>query len=101
MEISLGEISAVFKAFSDTNRLEILAILKEGEHCAYELLEQLQIGQSTLSHHMKILTDSGIVLATKHGKWTHYKIDAAGCKHAISIIKDFSVTKKRKPLCCK
>lgn len=101
MEQSLEEIAVVFRAFSDTNRLEILDILRSGEHCACELLEKLEIGQSTLSHHMKILTDSGIVLATKDGKWTHYTIEPVGCKHAIAIIKEFSVTKKRKPVCCK
>lgn len=57
----------IFKAFCDENRIEILEILKSGEHCACELLDQLQIGQSTLSHHMKILIDSGIVKAKKDG----------------------------------
>ena len=65
----------VFKAFCDENRLEILTILKNGEKCACVLLENLKIGQSTLSHHMKILCDSGIVSARKEGKWTHYSID--------------------------
>ena len=51
----------VFKAFCDENRLQILEMLRSGEKCACVLLENLQISQSTLSHHMKILCDSGIV----------------------------------------
>lgn len=101
MENNLEDIATVFKAFSDTHRLEILTILKSGEHCACELLEKLEIGQSTLSHHMKILTESGIVIASKHGKWIHYRIDPVGCKHATALIKEFSVSKKRVPACCK
>lgn len=61
-------IALIFKAFCDENRVEILEILKEGEHCACELLDKMQISQSTLSHHMKILIDSGIVESKKDGK---------------------------------
>lgn len=58
----------VFKAFDDINRLQILEMLRESEKCACVLLEDLQISQSTLSHHMKILCDSGIVTGRKEGK---------------------------------
>lgn len=68
----------VFKAFCDENRLMILELLQTGEKCACKLLEDLNIGQSTLSHHMKILCDSGVVNARKEGKWTHYSISVEG-----------------------
>ena len=68
----------VFKAFCDENRLQILGLLRSGEKCACKLLDELQIGQSTLSHHMKILCDSGVVRGRKEGKWVHYSIDPAG-----------------------
>ena len=64
----------VFKAFCDENRLQVLELLRSGEKCACVLLEKLQISQSTLSHHMKILCESGVVVARKDGKWTHYSI---------------------------
>lgn len=51
-----SEDAKVFKAFCDVNRLRILEMLSTGEKCACKLLDELQIGQSTLSHHMKILT---------------------------------------------
>lgn len=60
-----------FKALSDSNRIWILNILKEGEFCACKLLEMLNVGQSTLSHHMKILVDAKIVNTRKEGKWMH------------------------------
>lgn len=72
----------VFKAFCDENRLQVLELLRGGEKCACVLLEKLQISQSTLSHHMKILCDSGIVVARKDGKWTYYSISREGSEQA-------------------
>lgn len=76
----------VFKAFCDENRLRILACLRGGEQCACKLLEELQISQSTLSHHMKLLCDSGVVRGRKEGKWVHYAIDPQGAAHAITLL---------------
>ena len=72
----------IFKAFCDENRLQILELLRGGEKCACRLLEELSISQPTLSHHMKILCDSGIVLGRKEGKWMHYRISLSGLQIA-------------------
>ncbi len=76
----------VFKAFCDENRLMILELLQSGEKCACVLLDQLHIAQSTLSHHMKILVESGIVTARKEGKWTHYSISSEGVNDAKTLL---------------
>ena len=65
----------IFKAIGDVNRLQILELLRNGERCACMLLEDLQISQSTLSHHMKLLCDAGLVCGRKDGKWVHYSIE--------------------------
>ena len=80
------EIAKVFKAFCDENRLQILEMLRSGEKCACKLLDELHIGQSTLSHHMRILCDSGIVKGRKEGKWVHYSIDPAGADRAKQLL---------------
>ena len=72
------EIAAMFKAFCDENRLQILEMLREGEKCACHILEEMQITQPTLSHHMKILCDAGVVVGRKEGKWMHYSISESG-----------------------
>lgn len=82
-----SEDAAVFKAFCDVNRLQILEILRSGEKCACVLLESLQISQSTLSYHMKILCDSGIVTSHNVGKWTHYEISEKGRKKAMELLR--------------
>lgn len=64
----------IFKALADENRLEIIELLKSGEKCACKLLDALKIGQPTLSHHMHILCESGLVSARRDGKWTYYSL---------------------------
>lgn len=68
----------VFKALSDPNRLRILEILTGGEQCACKILEELNISQPTLSHHMKILCDAGLTTCKRSGKWCHYTLDPEG-----------------------
>ncbi|MDD4493377.1 MAG: metalloregulator ArsR/SmtB family transcription factor [Eubacteriales bacterium] len=76
----------VFKAFCDVKRLRILELLRSGEKCACVLTDQLDIGQSGLSYHMKILCESGIVDSRQEGKWTHYKISKDGSSYAKAML---------------
>ncbi len=85
---SYKERAKIFKAFCDENRLQILDMLKSGEKCACKLVEELDISQSTLSHHMKILCDSGVVRGRKEGKWVHYSIDENGAQRAEEVLKN-------------
>ena len=82
----------IFKALGDPNRIAILKMLQSGEKCACKLLEELNIGQSTLSHHMKILCDSGIVIGRKEGKWMHYSISENGVQYAIDCLQALMIT---------
>ncbi|MEL4106897.1 metalloregulator ArsR/SmtB family transcription factor [Oscillospiraceae bacterium WX1] len=87
MELAHQDNARVFKAFCDENRLMILQLLRSGEKCACVLLEKLLISQSTLSYHMKILCDSGIVDSRQEGKWTHYQLSESGSQHALDLLK--------------
>lgn len=80
----------VFKAFCDSNRLLILEVLQTGEKCACVLQERLNMPQSTLSHHMKVLCESGIVVRRKDGKWSHYSISESKSRYAIELIEVFT-----------
>ncbi len=73
--MEMNQISLIGRALSDPNRLQIIHFLTYGELCAMELLEQMQIAQSTLSHHMKTLVDSGLVTMRKTAKWSHYSLN--------------------------
>jgi ArsR family transcriptional regulator len=94
--------AAVFKAFCDEKRLHILELLRSGEKCACVLLEQLDLGQSGLSYHMKILVESGVVESRQEGKWTHYKLSEKGSAYAASLLKELTTpnTVTSEPHCC-
>lgn len=72
------EDAKVFKALCDPKRLAILEQLRSGEKCACVLQEPMDLTQSGLSYHMKILCDSGIVTSRQEGKWTHYRLSPDG-----------------------
>ena len=65
----------ICKALSDTNRLEIVQMLSDGEKCGCKILDKFNITQPTLSHHMKILVDCGIVNDRKEGKRHYYSLN--------------------------
>lgn len=89
MDKDYEQEAKVFKAFCDPNRLKILNILKDGEHCACKLLEILDVSQSTLSHHMKILTDARVVNVRKDGKWSHYSLSGDGIEKVIQYLNNY------------
>lgn len=87
MDLTPTQNAKVFKAFCDEKRLAVLELLRSGEKCACVLIEQMEIGQSSLSYHMKILCESGIVESRQEGKWTHYKISEQGSDQALLLLK--------------
>lgn len=84
----------MIKALADENRLAILELLQGGEKCGCILLEELNITQSTLSHHMKILCDSGIVDWYKEGKWMHYSLSIKGSQALRQLIEKYTIAEE-------
>lgn len=87
LELDERKTATIFKAFCDENRIRILKLLITGEKCACRLLEEVHITQPTLSHHMKILCDSGIVVGRKDGKWMYYSISSEGADYAVKCLR--------------
>lgn len=88
MKLNEKKMALIFKALGDENRIRILKLLSGGEKCACRLLEELNISQPTLSHHMKVLCDAGIVTARKEGKWMHYSICCDGVCQLRSLLRE-------------
>ena len=80
------DMAGIFKALGDENRIRILKMLRSGEKCACKLLEELNISQPTLSHHMKILCECGLVSGRREGKWMHYSIHCDGVKQVRTLM---------------
>ncbi|MDY3929861.1 MAG: metalloregulator ArsR/SmtB family transcription factor [Clostridia bacterium] len=93
MKNKYTETAEIFKAFCDENRIRILEILQTGEKCGCKLLEELNVTQPTLSHHMKILCDSEIVEGHKKGKWTYYKISDEGRNNVLKLLEEITTIK--------
>lgn len=100
MDMSEKKTAEMFKALCDENRIRILKLLQNGEKCACVLLDDLHITQPTLSHHMKILCDSGIVVSRKEGKWMHYSISPEGSENAVSMLRKLTATNELGASCC-
>ena len=79
------EAVKIFKALADENRLEIIELLKCGEKCGCKLLDALKIGQPTLSHHMRVLCEAGLVSFRREGKWTYYSLS----KEKMTLMSEF------------
>ena len=74
--MNYSEAISLLKALADENRLKIVKELsKSDEMCACHLLEILDCNQSTLSHHMRVLANSKLVLARKDWKWVNYSLN--------------------------
>lgn len=75
-EFDRERLASNLKTLGDVNRLRILELLWDGqERCACRLLENLEISQPTLSHHMVALRDAGLIRARRDGRWMHYRLD--------------------------
>ncbi|RME69060.1 MAG: ArsR family transcriptional regulator, partial [Nitrospirae bacterium] len=70
----MREFLAITKALSDETRVRILKLLEQGELCVCELMEILQMGQSTVSKHLGILHNAGLVERRKEGTWAYYRL---------------------------
>lgn len=67
-------IIGVFQALGDENRLRIMEVLRDGEHCVCDLQSSLDLGQSLLSHHLRVLREAGLVHSRRDGRWVHYTL---------------------------
>ncbi len=92
----------VFKALCDETRVAIIKFLGSSERCACHISEELDIAQSKLSYHMKILCESGLVESWYVGKWTHYQISKSGSEIAIALLTELTTNASSdKSNCCK
>jgi len=94
LDKSFKVYALMMKALSDETRIKIFDMLSAGELCACKILEEFNITQPTLSYHMKMLCDSGLVSGRRDGVWMRYSInrDALG-----SIIELFGSIDEKLP----
>jgi ArsR family transcriptional regulator, arsenate/arsenite/antimonite-responsive transcriptional repressor len=72
------ELALAFKVLADPARLRLLSLVAsaaEGEACACDLVEPLGKSQPTVSHHLSVLTEAGLLTREKRGRWAWYRVD--------------------------
>lgn len=94
MENNYADYALLFKALSDETRLKIIDMLSCGELCACDILKSFHITQPTLSYHMKILTECGIVNGTRDGAWMHYTLNPETVNNILAYWKFITSSKE-------
>lgn len=74
----MSSLSSVLKLVSEKSRLKLLCILREGKHCVCEMEEHFDLSQSLISHHLRNLKSSGIVVSEKRGLRVYYSLTKKG-----------------------
>jgi ArsR family transcriptional regulator len=77
-EAEAEDLAAAFKVLADPARLRLLSIVANapaGEACACELVDPVGRSQPTVSHHLSVLTDAGLVTREKRGRWAWFRVD--------------------------
>lgn len=100
--ISGSELAGLFHALSDETRVRIVDLLRGGEHCVCELTEVLELRQSLLSFHLKVLKEAGIVQDRREGRWAYYALDPAVLSHMGGFLRELGRAPRRgkDPRCC-
>jgi ArsR family transcriptional regulator, arsenate/arsenite/antimonite-responsive transcriptional repressor len=80
-------LAGVFKALADPARVKLLSLIAAaGEACVCDLTEPLELAQPTVSHHMKILVETGLVAREQRGKWAYYRVNSDALDRVAQLI---------------
>jgi ArsR family transcriptional regulator len=98
----LAQVITRLKSLADENRLRILVLLADGERCVCDLQDELEIGQSLLSFHLKTLREAGLVTDRRSGRWAYFALSPVGLQASEDFIaglrKSAAAAKRRPPL---
>ncbi|MDH4029784.1 MAG: metalloregulator ArsR/SmtB family transcription factor [Chromatiales bacterium] len=74
------QLAAMLKALADPTRLQILRVVsaQSGPVCACDIVDRFDLSQPTISHHLKVLRDAGLLTSRRKGLWSFYEPDPAG-----------------------
>ncbi|MCX7847696.1 MAG: metalloregulator ArsR/SmtB family transcription factor [bacterium] len=94
----LHALARLAKALGDPHRLRALMALRSGELCLCALISLLRLAPSTVSKHMQLLEDTGLVSSRKSGRWVHYRLAGSNAPaHLRSILRAISLPLRSDP----
>lgn len=83
------DLAAMFKALADPVRLRVLSLIAShegGEACVCELTGPFEVSQPTISHHLKVLREAGLVDCERRGTWVYYWVQPAALARLSSLL---------------
>lgn len=85
-QTNLPRAAELFHALSDQTRLSILQRLRLGERCVCDLTDALEVAQSRLSFHLKVLKEAGLVSDRREGRWMYYTLNADALDEVAELV---------------
>ena len=90
-------LALLLKALADPSRLRMLSLVAaNGDVCVCDLAAVVEVSQPTVSHHLKVLREAGVVTAERRGTWVHYRV-AAGAEELVRTVLAASTESRRTP----
>jgi ArsR family transcriptional regulator, arsenate/arsenite/antimonite-responsive transcriptional repressor len=103
-ELELETLLLRLKALADEKRLRIISMLTGGERCVCDLQDDLEAGQSLLSHHLRTLKEAGLVTDRRDGRWVHYALNREALAELEAFLRTARAADRPLPLpvvrCC-
>src|SRR6478752_5185492 len=102
-QVDTARAAELFHALSDEIRVNVVMLLMDGERCVCELMADLDMAQSRLSWHLKTLSDAGIVMARREGRWNYYSLNRDALTEAQEYLEAVAAHTRRtsrKVACC-
>lgn len=83
-------IATVFKALGDPTRLEVFDLIAAQPEpiCVCDIVSRFDVSQPTISHHLRVLREAGLLLVSRRGNWAFYEIDRQGAVLAASFLEE-------------
>jgi ArsR family transcriptional regulator len=72
--LALEQAQALLRVLADPIRLQVVQVLAEGERCVCDLTAALELAQSKLSFHLKVMKEAGLITARQQGRWVYYRL---------------------------
>ena len=84
--LDLPRLAAIAHALSDETRLAVLEVLRSGESCVCDLQSHLDVAQSRLSFHLRVLREAGLVADRREGRWSYYSLSAQAVEELHDLV---------------
>jgi DNA-binding transcriptional ArsR family regulator len=88
MSTTIEELSGVFKALADPTRLRLAALIVDQGRCGRDLAAALGVSTPTVSHHLRVLRDAGLVREVRQTPYTFFELDLAALQRAVKAVAD-------------